>query len=132
MREVVAFAALVDDPQAPQLVDRVHHAVGVEVAGLHQQVEGEVAPDRGGQAGQLTGGRAGLVQAAAQDGLEVTGRQRAVLAAGGAHRLDDVQREAARGRLQQVPVAVQERPPADRLGEQGGVGDLQRGERRAR
>ncbi len=69
-----------------------------------------------------------LVQAAAQHGLEVTGRQRSVLAAGGAHRLDDVQREPAGGRLQQVAVAVRERPAADRLGEQGGVGDLERGE----
>ena len=127
--EVVAVAELAHDPAAPQLVDRRHDDAGVEVTRLGEQVEGEVRPHRRRQASHLPGGRGRLVEAVAQHGREIAGRQRR--AAGidtAAYRLDDVQREASRRRLEQVHVVRQQRPSGDRLGEPCRVGGVQRAE----
>ena len=103
MGEVVAVPELPDDPAPPQLVYCFHHQVGVQVAGLGEQVEGEVRAHRCREAGHLPGGRGPLTEAFAQHRGKITDRERrAVRVGGAARRLDDVQREAPRRRLQQV------------------------------
>ena len=125
--EVVAVTELSHDPAAPQLVHRRYHGAGVEVTRLSEQVESEVRPRRGRQAGHLTGGRARLFEAVAQHGRQITGRPGHAARIGAtAHCLDDVQREASRRRLEQVHVIRGQRPPGDRAGQPCRVGRFQR------
>jgi hypothetical protein len=68
--EAVAAAQLPDDPLAPQLVDRPGDGVGVQVTGLGEQFEGEVATERCGEPGGLLGRCGGLRDPAPQDRSE--------------------------------------------------------------
>ena len=131
--EVVAVAELVHDPAPPQLVDRPYHGVGVEVARLSEQVEGEVRPHRRRQAGHLPGGRGRLLQTVAQHRGEITGRP-GVLPRSTLPRTASMtyKREAARRGLEQARVGLLERPPGDRLGQTRCVGDLERAEGKLR
>jgi hypothetical protein len=127
--EGVAVPELTQDPAAPQFVDRPHHDVGVQIAGLGHQVQGEVPSHGGGQADYLAGGHGRLVKAAAQYRGEITRRPRGTTAVGrGPHGLDDIKREAPGRPLEQGHFGPGEGPPGDRLGEPGGVGRLERAE----
>jgi hypothetical protein len=126
MREVVAVPELPHDPAPPQLVQGGHHRVGVQVACLSEQVKGEVRAGRRGQAGQLAGGRGSLVKTLAQHPREITGRKGRPAGVGGAAGgLDDVQREAARGRVQQAGIGLRVARPGNRLRQARGVGRQQ-------
>lgn len=58
---------------------------------------------------------------------KISGRQRCAAEIDtAADSLDDVQREAARRRLEQVRVGLQERPAGDQRGEMGCVGEFER------
>jgi hypothetical protein len=103
--EVVAIPEFAHDPAPPQFVDRPHHDVGVQVAGLSEQVKAEVPAHRGGQASHLAGGRGGLLEPVVQHCAEIARRTGCVPAVrGAARRLNHVQREASRGRLEQQRV----------------------------
>jgi hypothetical protein len=124
--EVVAISELVDDPAPPQLVDRAHHDVGVEVACLGEQVEGEVRPHRRREVGHLAGCRGHLVDAVAEHGHEITGWLGAAEIDSAAYCFHDVQREPTRRRLKQVRVGLKQGLPGDRLGKTRCIGSLQR------
>ena len=131
--EVVAVTELAHDPAAPQLVDCRHHDAGVEITRLSEQVKSEVRPHRRRQAGHLTGGRARLLEAVAQHCREIAGRPWSAARIGtAAYRLDDVEREASRRRLEQVHVVRKQRPSGDRLGEPCRVGGVQRAQGKLR
>ncbi len=83
----------------PQLVDRSDHGVGVQVAGLGEEVEGEVAADRGREPGGLTCMWRHLLETPLQHGGEMTvGRDLPGFAgfAGTAQGLEHVEGVAAR------------------------------------
>ncbi len=127
--EVVAVMELVHDPAAPQLVDCPHHDVGLKIARLGQQVEGEVRAHRRGEARHLPGRRGRLLETVAQHGRKITDREGS--AAGidaAAHGLDDVQRKPPRRRLEQLGVGLTERPPGDSLGQTCRIGGIERAE----
>jgi hypothetical protein len=130
MGEVVAIPDLPDNPAPPQLVDDFHDQVSVQIACLGEQVEGEVRAYRCRETGHLPGGRSPLVQTFAQHRGEITDRERRPVRIGdAARRLDDVQREAARRRMQQVRAGLRERLPGNGLSETRRIGGLQRAER---
>ena len=111
MGEVVAVAELAHDPAPPQLVDRRHDGVGVQVARLGEQVEGEVRarpppPARPPPGRPRSPAPAGCAAPPRQSPAG-SGRCRdARLADAAAHRLDDVQREAAGRGLEQAGVGL--------------------------
>src|SRR5258708_25787459 len=116
--EVVPVTKPVHDPAPPQLVDCLYDNIGVEVARLSEQIEGEIRPYRSRQTGHVPGGRGRLFETFAQDSPYVTGWQEgAAEIDGAAHCLNDIQREASRCRGQQPRVAVGQGPPRDRLPE---------------
>ncbi len=130
MGEVVAVPELLHDPAPPQFVDGLDDDVGLQVARLGEQAKGEVRSHRRRETGYLPGRRGRLLETLAQHGLKVADRQRRAAGIGGAaYGLDDVQREASRGRVQQVRVGRQEGLPGNRLGQMRGVGRVQRAER---
>jgi hypothetical protein len=51
--EVVSAGMFCEDALPPQLVDRAHHRVDLEIASLCEQIKGEVAADGGGQRGDI-------------------------------------------------------------------------------
>ena len=127
--EVVAVPELVHDPAPPQLVDRLHDGVGLQVTGLGEQVKGEVRADRGREPGHFPGRPGCLFEAFAQHGGQIAARQRrAARLVGATHCLDDVEREAARCRVQQVGVRCTQRPPGNGPGEMRRAAGVQRGE----
>ena len=94
--------------------------------GLGEQVEGEIRARRRCEVGHLAGYRGSLVETLAQYRREITGRKRRADRIGGAaYCLDDVQREAARRRVQQASAGLREALPGDRLGQARGIGGLQ-------
>jgi hypothetical protein len=79
VEEVVAGRrVLADDAAPPQLVHRPDHRVAVEVAGLGEQVEGEVAADHRGQLSDLARGRARLPYPVGQHGADPGPRVRGI------------------------------------------------------
>ena len=68
--EVVAGAPGADHPTAPELVDGPGHLLGGQVAGLGEDVEREVAAQRGGEAGRLPRRRGGLADPPPQHAAE--------------------------------------------------------------
>ena len=127
--EVVAVTELVQDPAPPQLVDRPHYDAGVQVAGLSEQIQGEVRPHRGREASHLPGSQGCLRETVVQHRGEISGRsRRAAEIDAAADCLDDVQGKAPRRRLEQARIGRTEGPPGDRLGETCCVGDLERAE----
>jgi hypothetical protein len=123
---------LAQDPPPPQLVHRPDERVRSELGGLDEQVEAEVAAERGGQAGDLLrrGGR--LLEPVGQHVPQVRrvvplrGGPGGVGPAGqGAGGLDDEQRVAPGRRLQQHLLGRTDRPAQDGRREPAGAGRVE-------
>ena len=100
------------DAQAPQLVDGVHQLGGLQVPRLAEQVQADVVPEGRREFRDVPGLRAQPLHAPSQQRAEPRLRKRLRLRKR-ARGLQDVERVAARGRLQQPRFGLVQRAPAD-------------------
>ncbi len=129
VREIVTLTELAHDPAPPEFVDCSHHYVGLQVAGLGEQIKGEVRAHSGRKFCPLPGSGGRLAKPAAQHSREIAPRLgHPARIDGAAHRLDDVQREPSGRRLEQVHVGVGHGSPGGSLGKTCRIRGLERAE----